>query len=363
MEREATEEAAQYPEWNATLDAIVSEGGTTMLLGGIDVGKTTFARLLVNHALAKGRRVAVLDGDVGQSEIGPPGCIGLGFAEAPIPALSAIAPHALAFVGAVSPVGRLPEHIAGMVRLACGAGERQLVIDTGGYIRGPEARRLIQTEFDLLAPAHLVALQRREELQSALHSIRRRSDCRLHTPPVAAVIGVKSPGLRAQRRAMRFSHYFAGSESRQFPLDEIAIYGSWLGSGKPVPAHILRFLNETLGEIRVHYAETSAGHLGLMTNQPLPPDCPELGIIQGQLRVNEISVTVARRWKHLLVGLETSSGKLLGLGLLDSLDFRRRMIGIHTPIQSPAAVRIVRLGLQRLRPDGTDEEALKQREL
>ena len=53
-------------------------------LGGMDVGKTTFTRRLVNRLTTQGQRAAIVDGDLGQSEIGPPACVGMAFADAPL---------------------------------------------------------------------------------------------------------------------------------------------------------------------------------------------------------------------------------------------------------------------------------------
>src|SRR5689334_12910861 len=102
-----------YADWESTLAAIVEMGGSTLIMGGIDAGKTTFTRLLVNRLVERGRRIGVIDADLGQSEIGPPACVGLALVDAPIAALSDAVPHALAFVGATSPLGHLLEHAVG----------------------------------------------------------------------------------------------------------------------------------------------------------------------------------------------------------------------------------------------------------
>jgi polynucleotide 5'-hydroxyl-kinase GRC3/NOL9 len=352
-----------YRDWEATLAAIVEADGPAMVIGGTDVGKTTFTRLLVNRAVAAGRRVAVLDADPGQSEIGPPACAGLAFVDEPVTLLSDLVPNALAFVGSVSPAARLLEHITAVRRLADMAAGRFLVIDTSGYLHGG-ARRLIQSEFDLVAPSDVVALQRGDELHGFLAPLRRRAGCRIHTPLVPAAIGAKPPSLRTQRRAMRFSAYLRDAKSAHYAFNDVAFTGTWLGSGTPVPAHILRFLNDTLRpHARIYHAETSGRHLGLMTDRPLTSHSPEMGIAMEQLRARDVSVTVAPRLKHLLVGLEASNGKLLGLGLLVSLDFRRGVAGVLTPVRSPDAACILHFGIQRISPDGSDAGALKPDEL
>ena len=353
-----------YAPWEPTLREIAATDGAVMVIGGTDVGKTTFTRLLVNRAVVFGRRVAVLDADPGQSEIGPPGCVGLAFVDAPVTLLSELDPIALGFIGSVSPAGHLPEHITAVRRLADMADGRRLIVDSSGYLHGSGARSLIQCEFELIEPAHVVGLQRRNELQAFLTPLGKRANCRIHTPGVPPAIGTKPPALRSQRRAMRFATYFQESRVVQYAFRDVAFTGAWLGGGTPVAAHILRFLNDALGPAtRIYYAETSGRHLGLMTNRLLSTNSPELGVVLEQLKSREVSVTIAPRLKHLLIGLEASNGKLLGLGLLVDLNFRRGTLGILTPVRAADAACTLRFGVQRIHPDGSDAGALKPGEL
>jgi polynucleotide 5'-hydroxyl-kinase GRC3/NOL9 len=361
------ERAAPYAEWETPLATIAAAGGVTLLLGGTDVGKTTFTRLLLNRVTESGQCVALVDADLGQSEVGPPGCVGLALAEKPVPALSELSPHALAFVGSVSPPGHLLEYVAAIRRLAdLGQASHPalLLIDTSGYLHGSAARRLYQTLFDLLSPAHIVALQRRDELEPILAPMRRREGCSLYAPPIPTVIRVKPPGYRAQRRAMRFSATFEGATLHTYSLEEVTCVGTWMGTGTPVAAHILKFLNQTLEpRARVYYAEMAGRHLGLMVSHPLPHNALGLGLAQEQLKAQAVSITVAPRLKHLLLGLEGANGKLLGLGLLEALDFRRRTLGVVTPVRAPGAACVLHFGSLRITPDGSEVGSLKPGEL
>ena len=357
---------AQYAEWEATLAEIAQPGyiSTVLLLGGMDMGKTTFTRLLVNRWTAGGQRVAIVDADLGQSEIGPPACVGLAFADKPVLALSDLPAQALAFVGSTSPPGHLLEHAAAVRRLADLAAGHPLIVDTSGFLFGSGARKLNQTEFDMLSPAHVVALQKQGELEGILAPMRRRDGVRIHTLPIPAVIGKKPSAFRAQRRAMRFAAYFQNASVYTYSFDDIAFVGAWLGSGIPVAPHLLKYLNQTLeGRTRVYYGETSDRQLNLMVSHPVPPELPQLGLAQQTFRAQSIGLTVAPRLRHLLVGLEGANGKLLGLGLLEAIDFRRRALGVLTPVRAPGAARIVRMGSLRVQPDGTEAGALKPGEL
>lgn len=344
-----------YPEWEAILARLVEAGGTILLIGATDTGKTTFCTLLVNAALAAGRRVAVVDGDVGQSEIGPPGCVGMGLPDAPIRALIDVSPAALAFVGAVSPQGHLLEHVTAVRTMADAALATHpdlLIVDTTGLLRGSAARRLKQAKFTLLTPDHVVALQRARECEPVLAALRYAERVQVHRLPVPAVITAKPPAFRAQRRAGRFARYFQEAELRLYHFDDVAMTGTWMNAGSAVPPHLLRFASNALG-VRVYYAEQCDRHLGLVTNA-LPAGDQGMGLVLEQFRAQAITITPAGRLRHLLTGLSDGNGRLLGLGLVESIDFRRRQIGLVTPIRAPAAVRLLQLGILRLRPDGTE---------
>ena len=306
----ATDQLDVYADWEPTLAEIAAADPQrplrVLLLGGTDVGKTTFTRLLVNRLAAQGRgRVGIVDADLGQSEIGPPACVGMAFTDAPVAALSDLTPHALAFVGSTSPPNHLLEHVSGVRRLADLVAPHPLVVDTSGFLHGASARRLDQIEFDLLQPTHVVGLQREGELESILAPMRKRDSCSLHLPPIPAVIGKKPSSFRVQRRTMRFAAYFDGAASHTYELQQVALIGTWLNGGTPVAAHLLRFLNQSLGaEVRVFHAEMSGRHLGIMVNRALAPDAPGIGMVQQQLRAQSVSITIAPRLKHLLLGLE-----------------------------------------------------------
>lgn len=389
-------------EWEDALETIAASGGTTLLIGGMDTGKTTFSRLLLNRcievdiskenrdvnnkensadaepnaadsgirtqtrtATKKVDRVAVLDADLGQSEIGPPACVGLAFAGQPVLSLSDLQPALLAFVGSVTPHGWLLELVTAVRRLADSTpAGMPLIIDTGGYLQGASARRLIQTLCDLLAPAHIVALQRSTELTPFLPPLRRRGNCTLHLLPIPAAITHKTPRLRTQRRAMRFAAYFQNAVEHSYNFDEVAFGGTWLGTGTPLAAHLLKFAAQTLrSRGKVYYAERSDQHLGIMTSHPVPHDAPELGILLQELKAKSMTITSAPRLKHLLVGLETGGGKLLGLGSLSAVDFRRRTLGVLTPVRAPAAASILRFGSLRVAPDGSEVGTLAPNEI
>ena len=157
-------------EWEAAADELVEsmwrggegggggEGGAEpraprlLLCGGRNVGKSSFARYLVNRALSAapgGAPVCFLDTDVGQSELGAPGLVALHVLGAPLlgPPHTHVRPAAASCcVGDASP-GTDPHHFLRCVEFVLAAYWRDhaahpLVINTCGYATGLGAQLL-----------------------------------------------------------------------------------------------------------------------------------------------------------------------------------------------------------------------------
>ncbi len=344
-----------YPDWETLLSDLCLSTGRTLILGGTDTGKTTFVRELVNRITGSNRTVSVLDCDIGQSEIGSPGCIGLGFTDTSVRALSEMSSVKLGFVGSISPSGHLAPYFRAITHLLPESKEVICIVDMGGYIRGREARELSQTLFELIKPDHVVAMQRTSELEAILGPIRRRENCQVITPNIPSIITKKSMQFRRQRRSLKFAAYFQNSQVSTYNFEDVSFVGSWLGYGTPLAAHLLKFINLSIGlGIKVYYAETVDHQLFMMANRHVSQERPEMGLIMQHLKMKSLTVTRAPDLNHVLLGLEASNGQLLGMGILQAIDFRRRTFGVLTPIRTPSSARVVHFGTLRIQSDGTE---------
>ena len=64
-------------DWMDLIEAMHRKKGSALILGASDTGKSTLAHLLVHQLCQRGNIVALVDGDIGQSVLGPPTTIGL----------------------------------------------------------------------------------------------------------------------------------------------------------------------------------------------------------------------------------------------------------------------------------------------
>jgi polynucleotide 5'-hydroxyl-kinase GRC3/NOL9 len=256
--------------------------GTLLVIGAPDVGKTTFAQYLYRRLCAAKQRVAYLDGDPGQSTLGPATTMTLSMGRTGDEAFPPQGQTWRHFLGAISPRGHMLPLLVGAGRLTSAtyeAGAETVVYDTCGLVDpacGGLALKLAKV--DLLRPAAIFALQRGRELEPLLLPLRRSNRVRvIDLRPVRDVRRRDVPARQAYRAA-QFARYFA--------------------TGKPLAV--------------------DWGRLAVFRSQSLMP--------------------------HRLVALEDVDGFALGLGIVLDNDVQARHAVLYTPLASLAGVDALRLG-------------------
>src|SRR5689334_17380594 len=154
------------PEPGAVALEVAAQAPVTLVLGTSDTGKTSLTAQLAGALAARGERVAVVDADVGQSEIGPPTTVGLGRVVGPVGRLADAELVALEFVGDTSPVRyirEVAEATGRLVRQALEAGFERVLVDTGGLVEGPLGMALKRAKVRAADPDLVLVVQRRDE--------------------------------------------------------------------------------------------------------------------------------------------------------------------------------------------------------
>jgi polynucleotide 5'-kinase involved in rRNA processing len=188
--------------------------GTTMLVGGLDSGKTTLARRIARAGLDAGLLVGLLDADVGQSTIGPPATVGLRMcrSSSDLEADSVARADHLAFVGSTSPQGHLLPLVTGTRQLldrAVEAGADLVVVDTTGLVSGVYGQVLKFNKVGVLQPDMVIGLARGGELEPVLGVIRRFYATEVVSVDVHPDVVPTSVEKRAQNREESMRRYFA----------------------------------------------------------------------------------------------------------------------------------------------------------
>lgn len=347
-------------EWQPAIREAAAAATTALVIGTTDTGKTAFVAMLASAAQEAGRTVAIVDSDLGQSEIGPPACVGLGMVEQPILLPRECRLRSIAFVGATSPRGRMLEHSAGtykLVRQARAAGAALCIVDTTGFVLGHAAARLKRAKIELLRPDYLFVLERSGECGAIVAPYRNSSWVSVQRLGVPTAVRRKTAEVRAVCRQGSFASYFSNGQAMVLDMDEVALEGTWLQARPSLESKELLYIGKTLG-VEVLHAELGWGHLGvLVVNSAYDNQATQE--LRERYRCTAVTITSAAEIRHLLVGLLDAEGECLGMGTLEQLDLTRRALTVVTPVRSRAAVRTVAFGLQRVTPNGREQGALR----
>ncbi len=338
-------------DWWEVADILAEDRGVTLILGASDTGKTTFARFLAETLRGKGCHVALVDGDMGQSTLGPPTTLGMTIS-VPLP-VSDQEIH-LRFVGATSPSGHLLPTLVGLKRLvdkATSLGAEIVLVDTTGLVQGGVARELKFRKIELLRPSHIVALQRANEIEHLLHPHNRRSGLKIQRLLSSTEVKSKSREQRRTFREERFRDYFQGATLLELAWKDVGLHGTWLGSGKRLSGSDLSFVAKALDTL-VFYGERTGEDLQLITGGEHRTD--EISRLKAHYEVREVQIWEAGEFHGLLLGLNDEDGDNLALGILQDLDLRAGRLMVLTPLKSLDKVKLVEFGSLKLEASGKE---------
>ena len=184
-----------------------STTGVTMLIGGLDTGKTTLAMAAVRRALAAGHTPVLVDADVGISTVGPPACVGLKVFNDESDIATIAKPDLLHFVGTITPSRLVLQQVtatAVMVEHARNLGD-VVIVDTTAIAAGVSGETLKYHKAELCRPDRVIALQRGEEMEPVVGMLRRFLDLDVITSPTDPGLVPMSPDERAARRRDAFA--------------------------------------------------------------------------------------------------------------------------------------------------------------
>ncbi len=156
-------------------ERVVGESGVIMLIGGPDTGKTSLAKFLLRDALARARKVAFVDADIGTPTVGPPACVGLKWITSAHDFERLYEADELRFVGSTEPQGVILPHVmaaSALVDVARKAADF-VVLDTTGMVQGVVGQTLKYHLMESCHPVLVVAMQRGSEMEPTIGMLQR----------------------------------------------------------------------------------------------------------------------------------------------------------------------------------------------
>jgi polynucleotide 5'-hydroxyl-kinase GRC3/NOL9 len=313
--------------WMTVAERITTERGTALILGGGDCGKTTFCTYLANKALSKNLKVAVIDGDLGQANIGPPTTLSLGLVERPIVDLFRIEPEKTYFVGITSPstVGNIV--IRCLRNLKVDAESKRvdlIIIDTDGWIQSELARNYKTTMVKEIEPDFVVAIQEKEEMKTILESIRRRGVFILQ---VSEMVQERGREDRLLLREQGYRKCLEGSTLRTIQLMNVKMEFLGINLEQPAPAEKEKKFEKYLECLAKHFEEVAS-------------ESPQMSMtyITKAFEGKDANFSKEGIEKGLIVGLLDHERRFIGLGTIMKWDYDRGYLQVVTPVKDEISV-------------------------
>jgi polynucleotide 5'-hydroxyl-kinase GRC3/NOL9 len=357
-------------EWLPGIDALrkAPEGAAIFLLGGVDRGKTTFTTHAARILAAEFERVAVVDCDIGQSEIGPPGTVGVARARADAERLTDLKPAGIYFVGAFSPAQVALETVtatAEAIARARIAKANRILVDTSGFVSGPAARRLKVAKAQVVAPSLILGFGAQAEIGGLLSAVSNATGAktlRLETP---AAVGRKLTALRTTRRLTRLARALENGREIDLPLREVSLVGATLGAGEPLPPELIRWSAKVL-RMPLAYGESADGLLTLFLRDGVPRRDWEVDAepVSAHFKAKSVRVLSLGSYVGAYLGLHDTRGQLLSVARCIGLDPVRDVLTVFAPPPAtPERVRLVSFGRVRLNEDGSQHSDIRPGEI
>jgi polynucleotide 5'-hydroxyl-kinase GRC3/NOL9 len=264
---------------------------TVMVIGGSDFGKTSFCTYLTNKLVSERYKVTVLDEDLGQSDIGPPGTVAYAVVDKPVTDLFNLKPSNTFFVGANSPRDAENRTIEGAAFLKSEIMTDQKVdfifVNTDGWTGSEEAVQFKSRLATAVLPDVVFCLQANEvpslcaTLGDALAEFKQE---RAESP---TAVRERSREKRRDLRELGYCKYLENARVKVFALNHIIVEGK-----------------------------------------------------------EDNALIWQRRAKDVLIALYDLKRKFLGIGILRDIDYIRKSLKVFTSVEEKPA--IIQFGKIRL---------------
>ncbi|MBS7616006.1 hypothetical protein KEJ45_02250 [Candidatus Bathyarchaeota archaeon] len=308
---------------------------TVMVLGAVDSGKTSFCTYLANKLLSeeKTTKIAVLDGDLGQSDIGPPCTVAYTFISKPVTDLFNLEAKNAFFVGVTSPSKAIEKVIKGLELLkeeVLGFNPDFVIVNTDGWIEGEDALNYKIKLVEKINPQIVFCIQQDEKITPLLSALKNFKTVTVDSPPT---IKQRSREKRRSLRELGYIKYLKNAKVQSMPISWLKIESEeFTGLGRNLNIKREREICELLGMKPLQIAETS-DKICIIIGKGRWID-PERIDRTEKTTGKKVVVTWKGEEEGLLTALYNGERKFLGIGVLREIDYRRKAMKILTPVSN-----------------------------
>lgn len=307
-----------------------------IIIGENDAGKSSFCTYIVNMLLRSNYKVAVLDGDIGQSDIGPPCTVAYNFVTEPVTDLFNLHAKNAFFVGVTSPSTAVDKVIDGLKLLKkeiLNENPDFLVTNTDGWIEGDDAIKYKVRLVKELAPDIVFFVNKSGETPPIITTLENLKAV-VESP---TTIKQRSKEKRRSLRELGYIKYLKNARVQSVPLDWVNIEENQILSANKIfeESERIKAICDLLGIKPMHFSE-SEDKIYVIAEKRSWINSENIRKVE---QITEKHVKIIRKGDEegALVGLYNSEKKFLGIGVLQEVDYARRKMKILTPVSKGIA--------------------------
>jgi polynucleotide 5'-hydroxyl-kinase GRC3/NOL9 len=339
--------------WEACVRKVLEKNDKpiiAMIAGAIDVGKTSFCAYLTNMALKRKQRVAIVDADLGQSDVGPPSTVGSCHVTKPIYDPFDMGAEDVCFIGVTSPSGATKETvdgIAGILEKTLKSGIDLLIVNTDGWVESEDAVRYKLALAKRIKPSILIGLEEKNELTFLMGALTDIDRIAIESSPA---VRKRDREERKVLRELGYKKYLKGAAVQSFPLNWVRISGVPFGSGIPPSNSRMMKIVEQIGTSPLYCEETSETIFIALSKQQWADE--EIAkTLEGSFG-KKVKIVWRGDEEGLLVALNDKEGNFIGLGIVEQLDYERRVLKVYTSARKNVAS--IKVGQVKLDKSGKE---------
>jgi polynucleotide 5'-hydroxyl-kinase GRC3/NOL9 len=311
---------------------------TAVIFGTADSGKTSLCTYLINKVLREKRKIAVLDGDLGQSDIGPPSTIAYTFAAKPVTDLFNLQAKNAVFIGETSPGNAVDKMIAGFSLLKkeiLANNPEILVVNTDGWVEGECAVAYKLKLAEEFMPEVIFCIQQKDELAPLISALDKFRKITVESP---AAIKQRDRGKRKTLRELGYKKYLRNPRVHSLSLSWLRVEGNdSFGLNKThMNGREARKIYDLLGMKPLQLSESS-DKISIVIGRRRWIDPDNIKKLE-QSTKKRVVVTRKGEEERLLAALYDSGRRFLGIGILQEVDYARKTVKVVTSVSKEVSV-------------------------
>ena len=208
------------------MDLAEKQNLVVMVVGGVDVGKTSFTIFLINMAIKKSLKVSVVDADIGQSDVGPPTTVGVLEPEKYVYDLFCEKPSKIVFIGSTTPTN-VQEKMVEVTSNLCLLNKQKFnltILNTDGWINGEEAKNYKVNMAKKSGIDLAVVFYSSEEVLGLAEKLK-ENGLEVFKVESSPMVKKRSREERRKLRWQSYQKYMKDSTVRTIPLEKVKVLG------------------------------------------------------------------------------------------------------------------------------------------